>query len=122
MLWRLPDDDDDYAKRIAALKRRFTRGYLSAGGVEGELSTSQRRQRCRGVWQKRFWEHRIRDARDFRMHVDYIHTNPVKHGLATYPRDWPYSSFQRYVAMGWYEPDWCGRTDLPQNAEYVWLD
>ena len=54
------------------------------------------------------------------MHLDYIHLNPVKHGHVTRPADWPWSSFHRYVAQGWYDPDWCGRCDLPGSVEYLW--
>jgi len=122
MLWRLPEDDPDYSGRVGAMKKRFTRAYLAAGGVEAEVSASQRRQRCRGVWQKRFWEHRIRDARDFRMHLDYIHANPLKHALVSLPRDWPASSFHRYVKLGWYDLDWCGRVELPGSTEYLWVE
>ncbi len=122
VLWRLPEGDADYAARIGALKKRFTRAYLARGGAEGEVSASQHRQRCRGVWQKRFWEHRIRNARDFHMHVDYIHANPVKHGLVALPREWAHSTFVRFVDAGWYEDDWCGRIDLPGNTEYVWVE
>ncbi len=64
-------------------------------------------------------EHTIRNARDFRMHLDYIYANPVKHGLAARPGDWPWSSFRRYVEMGWYEADWCGRVELPGTVEYA---
>ena len=53
------------------------------------------------------------------MHVDYIHVNPVKHELVALPADWPWSSFHRYVDDGWYEPDWCGRVDLPGSVEYL---
>jgi len=120
MLWRMPEGDADYSTRIAATKKRFTRSYLAAGGAEAPVRPGQRRHRLRGVWQPRFWEHTIRDARDYHRHLDYIHLNPVKHGLVASPREWPHSSFHRYVEMGWYEPDWCGRTDLPGNIEYVW--
>jgi putative transposase len=122
MLWRLPEGDTDYSSRIGALKKRFMRRYLMRGGREGRVAPGQRRHRRRGVWQQRFWEHTISDARDFHRHVDYIHTNPVKHGLVDYPRDWPHSSFHRYVKTGWYESDWCGQTDLPGNVEYVWAE
>ena len=121
-LWQLPDGDADYSSRIGAMKKRFTRAYLAAGGAEAEVSASQRRQRCRGVWQKRFWEHRVRDAKDFRMHLDYIHANPVRHGLASRPGDWPASSFRRYVKLGWYEPDWCGRVELPGSTKYLCVE
>jgi putative transposase len=60
----------------------------------------------RGIWQRRFWEHTIRDDADFRVHVDYIHDNPVRHGLVGHPGDWPYSSFRAAVARGRYPPDW----------------
>ena len=119
MLWRMPADDTDYSRRIALLKRRFTKAYLASGGQEAPVAPGQARHRLRGVWQRRFWEHTIRDARDFRVHLDYIHLNPVKHGLAERPGDWQWSSFARYVEMGSYEPDWCGRSDLPENVEYV---
>jgi len=121
-IWRLPPDDTDYSGRIAAIKKRFTRAYLASGGAEGTVLAGQRRHRQRGVWQAPFWEHTIRDSKDFHLHVDYIHANPVKHGLVDYPRDWPHSSFHRYVQAGWYEADWCGRTDLPGNVEYIWLE
>jgi len=68
-------------------------------------------RRARGelaLWQRRFWEHTIRDDRDFERHVDYIHYNPVKHALVKRVRDWPYSSFHRYVRLGLLPTDWCG--------------
>jgi len=60
----------------------------------------------------RGWEHTIADRRDFMMHLDYIHVNPVKHGLAQWPADWPWSSFHRYLKDGWYEPNWCGHVNI----------
>ena len=122
MLWRMGEDDRDYSARIASIKRRFTRAYLATDGTEAAITDSRSRQGYRGIWQRRFWEHTIRDARDFHRHLDYIHVNPVKHGLADRPRDWPHSSFHRYIEMGWYEPDWCGQTDLPGNVEYQWTE
>lgn len=122
MLWRLDEADTDYSVRIRVLKDRFTRAFLAAGGTEAEVPAGQARHRLRGVWQRRFWEHTIRDAKDFRMHLDYIHANPVKHCLTQRPRDWPWSSFGRYVNVGWYEPDWCGRVDLPGTVEYYEVD
>ena len=119
MLWRMPGEDKDYSGRISLWKRRFTDAYLALGGPEAPVPEGQRRKRNRGVWQAKFWEHTIRDGRDFRMHLDYIHANPVKHGLAQRPGDWQWSSFHRYVEMGWYEPDWCGRVDLPEAVEYL---
>ena len=65
----------------------------------------------RGIWQRRYWEHVIRDADDLRNHVDYIHYNPVKHGHVRQVSDWPYSSFHRYVRAGVYAPEWGGTVD-----------
>jgi len=121
-LWRMPEGDTDYSTRLGRVKKVFTDGWLARGGREAEVTAGQARARRRGVWQKRFMEHTIRDARDFKMHLDYIHVNPVKHGLARLPRDWPWSSFHRWVDLGEYEPDWCGRAELPGNVEYYWHD
>lgn len=75
------------------------------------VSASKSRRREKGVWQRRFWEHRIRDEEDLARHVDYIHFNPVKHGLVSQVGDWPYSSFHRYVGRGLLPADWGGRDD-----------
>lgn len=120
MIWTLEDLDLDYSVRVSAFKKRFTREWLASGGAEAPVARGQRRHRLRGVWQRRFWEHTIRDARDFKMHLDYIHINPVKHGLARQPKDWSWSSFRRYVQMGEYDEDWCGRVELPGTVEYYW--
>jgi len=79
-------------------------------------------KRHRGVWQRKFREHTIRDTKGFHMHFDYIHLNPVKHSLISRPGDWPWSSFRRCVKRGWYDADWCGRIDLAGNIEYAWLE
>ena len=111
VLMRLPEGEQDYSRRIAAVKRNFTKAYLAAGRPEGKNSDARRRKRCRGIWQDRFYEHWIRDYADFKRHLDYIHVNPVKHALAATPGDWPWSSFHRYLRLGWYEPDWCGELE-----------
>jgi putative transposase len=118
-IWRMPEHDKDFSVRIAAIKKRFTRAYLAAGGREARVPTGQARSRRRGVWQRKFWEHTIRDAKDFRKHLDYIHMNPVKHGLVERPGDWAASSFHRCVEEGWYEPNWFGPVDLPGTVEYL---
>lgn len=103
-LWQLPPDDDDYPLRWRLIKARF------AMGVADDISptASRRRRGERGVWQRRYWEHRIRDEADHARHMDYIHYNPVKHGHAAKARDWPYSSFRRWAARGMYADDWGG--------------
>lgn len=121
-LWRLPEDDANYSTRVAQIKKRFTDAWLARGGREGLVSPGKRRWRRRGVWQPRFWEHTIRGPTDFKMHLDYIHLNPVKHGLVRYPKDWPWSSFRRWANLGEYDIDWLGRVDLPGAVEYFWHD
>ena len=103
-LWQLPSGDADYATRWALIKGGFSRA-LPAGD---RISTSRRKRGERGIWQRRFWEHQIRDERDFERHADYIHYNPVKHGHAPTAAAWLYSSFHSYVARGVYPPDWAG--------------
>jgi putative transposase len=105
-IWTLPDGDCDYSKRWAWIKREFSSTWLASGGTELAPSEGQLRQRRRGVWQPRFWEHTIRDDADLANHFDYIHFNPVKHGLARCPHGWNYSSFHRHVAMGNYDQNW----------------
>jgi putative transposase len=105
-IWTLPGGNSDYPNRWKAIKAKFTAEWLSLGGREWRVSEGYRRQRRRGVWQPRFIEHMIRDENDLLHHADYIHYNPVKHGYVRCPRDWPWSSFHRYVLSGDYLPDW----------------
>jgi putative transposase len=106
LLMTLPPGDADYSTRVAAIKVGFTRAQLAAGGAEQPRSHSRVRKRRRGIWQRWFWEHTIRDMTDFNTHLDYIHYNPVKHGLAHCPHEWPFSSFARHVSAGKYGADW----------------
>ena len=112
-LWTLPPGDDAYAMRWRWIKREFTRAWLSHGGIEQPRSTPRLRERRRGVWQRRFWEHTIRDEADLESHFDYIHYNPVKHALVQRPRNWPWSSFHRWVEAGHYAVDWADTHALP---------
>lgn len=110
-IWTLPADDHDFSMRWRKIKEDFTRSYRAAGGSEGTISAGQERKGLRGVWQPRFWEHVIRDERDCQRHVDYIHCNPVKHGYASCPHAWPWSSFDRWVKDNVYTHDWCCQGD-----------
>ena len=101
-IWTLPDGDADYPTRWRLIKSTFSRGLQ--GGER--LSASRANKGERGIWQRRYWEHTLRDDEDFARHVDYIHFNPVKHGHASKTSDWPYSSFQRMVRLGHYPADW----------------
>ena len=102
-IWQLPDDDSDFAKRWMLVKRHFS---LATPVTEEVMNQSRRGKRERAIWQRRYWEHRIRDEDDFARHLDYIHFNPVKHGHVVSPWDWPYSSLAACAQRGWYLPDW----------------
>jgi len=106
-VWTLPEGDNDYSTRWASIKSAFSR-KADEFLVIGRVSGSMRNKRERGVWQRRFWEHQIRDDDDFRAHCDYIHYNPVKHGLAMSPWDWEFSTFRRFVGLGIYDRMWGG--------------
>nr|WP_255190012.1 transposase [Methylomonas rapida] len=105
-LWRLPLGDADFSGRWREIKKYVSKRIGGEGKRTGE----------RDVWQRRFWDHLIRDEEDWRRHVDYVHFNPVKHGLATAPSDWPYSSFRKFVAAGLYDAGWASG-GLPDNIK-----
>ena len=100
----LPAGDDDFPRRWRLIKAAFSR---SIPGPEN-CTSSRRRRGERGIWQRRYWEHLIRDEHDYRAHMDYVHVNPVRHGLVSRVADWPYSTFHRLVADGIYPADWAG--------------
>jgi putative transposase len=93
-VWSLPPNDADYPLRWSLIKSGFSRGLTD----RGEQSYSKTAKRERGLWQRRYWEHAIRDDADLERHVDYLHLNPVKHGHVGRVADWPHSSFHRYVS------------------------
>ena len=100
-VWTLPPGDADYARRVQLIKAAFTRQLVwrhvpVEKGPRGEFR----------LWQKRYWEHTIRDDRDFEAHVNYVHINPVKHGHVTRAADWPYSTVHRYIERGLAPVDW----------------
>lgn len=105
-IWTLPPNDDDFPARWANLKRLFTQSYLRAGGQALPVSLNRQKHQERGVWQARYWEHRIRDEAEMFAYRDYIHLNPVKHGYVRAPTDWPWSSVHRHLRLGWLAPDW----------------
>jgi len=113
-IWTLPADDTDYSMRWGWIKQRFS-ARIRRQLVLPEPSATRRQRHESSVWQRRFWEHCIRDEADFAAHCDYIHYNPVKHGLVTAPRDWPYSTFHRLVRAGGYPPDWGGPVAEPPS-------
>ena len=103
-LWTLPEGASDFPSRWRDIKTAFSK---SLPATEQRSAVMIRRGE-RGIWQRRYWEHTIRDDCDYAAHMDYIHFNPIKHGLVDNPADWPFSSFPRCVASGLYPADWLG--------------
>ena len=107
-LWTLPENDADFSTRWRLIKSHFARSI-----EPGEALSARRQQKQeRGIWQRRFWEHAIRDQRDFDAHLDYIHYNPVKHGWASRVADWPHSSFHEFVKDGLYPLEWAASAEV----------
>jgi putative transposase len=103
-VWTLPAGDTAFPLRWQMIKALFSRSVPRAE----ERRASLVRKREAGIWQRRYWEHTIRDDQDYADHIDYILFNPVKHGLAAHPGDWSFSSFATYVRLGLYPSDWAG--------------
>lgn len=112
-VWTLPTGDSDNATRWRHIKSTFSRA-LSAGE---RRSTRRIAKAERGIWQRRYWEHLIRDERDLAAHIDYVHFNPVKHGHVTRVAEWPYSTFHRYVASGHLPVDWAADPSMKDAGE-----
>ena len=104
-----PSADSDFSSRWQRIKGRFTRAVVGEGLPIGRSEKGEY-----SLWQRRFWEHTIRDEEDFSRHVDYIHYNPVKHRLVKRVVEWPYSSFHRYVRLGALPQDWAGT--IPEDG------
>jgi len=109
-IWALPPRDADFSVRMQKVKEFFTKAWVEAGGQEAVPTPSEAGRRHRGVWQARFWEHTVRDEADLKRCADYLHWNPVKHGLVQRVADYPWSSFHRYLRLGEYDAAW-GRED-----------
>ncbi len=108
-----PEGDADFEKRWRLIKGQFSK-QLPAFEWRTEV---QKRRNERGIWQRRYWEHAIRNEEDFCAHMDYVHINPLKHGLVTRVSDWPYSTFHHLVKMGIYPPDWAGENSVLPNYQ-----
>ncbi len=109
-IWTLPEHDDDFSNRWRQIKSYFTKRCLFEF-KDGRTAADQKRGE-RTVWQRRFWEHQIRNDADYIKHVEYIHYNPVKHRLVKSPKAWPHSSFHKFVKTGVYHDDWGAREEL----------
>jgi putative transposase len=116
-IWTLPPEDNNYAARWAIIKREVSKCCGRQFSIPENLSDSKQKRQESGIWQRRFWEHQIRDDLDFQRHMNYLHWNPVKHGYVRKLADWPFSSFHRLAAEGIYPPDWGG--DSIDEAEAI---
>ena len=116
-IWTLPTNDDDYSKRWGLIKAQFSKATKSCLHNEQWLTGTKRSRQESVNWQRRFWEHQIRGQQDYQRHMDYIHFNPVKHGLVLQAKDWPHSSFHRYVEQCVYPNDW-GNNFKPPKGNY----
>ena len=105
-VWTMADGDANYSSAWSLIKARFSRALAKQNTARTRNALGEL-----GIWQRRFWEHTIRDNRDLENHVNYVHYNPVKHGHVDRPVDWKYSSFHRYVLAGTLSPDWAALVD-----------
>ena len=109
-IWTLPEGDKDYPARWRLIKTFFTKRCQDH--YKQIQSESRIKKKEQAIWQRRYWEHLIRDEEDLRKHVEYIHYNPVKHEWARAPLDWQYFSFHRYVRDGIYDESWGARMEI----------
>jgi putative transposase len=105
-IWTLPSGDADFSTRWRHIKMAFAKSLPK----EERRSAVRKARNERGIWQRRFWEHMIRNETDYARHVEYCYINPVKHGLVTRVQDWPHSSFHRDIELGIFPLDWAGDT------------
>lgn len=119
-VWTLPPGDIRYPIRWKRLKEEFTRRYLAAGGAETQPNFSRLRHNERGIWQRRYWEHTVRDEDDLKRCVDYVHWNPKKHGHVSSVGDWRWSSFHRFASLGEYTLDWGAEDPTPAYDDPEW--
>jgi putative transposase len=117
-IWTLPPEDANFSSRWAMIKQYMSKACAQLMYDFEGLSRSKLDRKEKGVWQRRFWEHLIRDDDDFAKHMDYIHWNPVKHGYVPRVVDWPYSTFHKLVAQGVYLPDWGGCVESWDEAHF----
>jgi putative transposase len=101
------------------IKTFVTKHYGDRQDIKTDISISRQKRKERNLWQRRFWEHFIRDEKDFGKHCDYIHYNPVRHRLCNLPQDWKYSTIHRLIAQGVYPPN-LGIHEIPEMPESIW--
>ncbi len=114
-----PQIIDEFSLIIGSIKKRFTKA-IEDSFVDKNISISQDKRKEKGVWQRRFYDHVIRDENDLHRHLDYIHYNPVKHGYVEHVKDWAFSSFSKFVELKNYDSNWGSSTDVKhiETMEY----
>ena len=115
-LWTLPETDGSYAMRWALIKRLTAQAVRDA--MPPVTSKSMQARGEIGLWQRRYWEHQIRDENDLHRHIDYIHFNPVKHGLVASTDQWSHSTFHRYVREGQLPANWMVGNEPSMDGEF----
>lgn len=116
MIWKLPEDDVDYPTRLRLIKSHFSHHYNDKNRFG--LPESRIKKGEKTIWQRRYWEHFIRNEEDFSRHIEYIHFNPVKHGLVDSPILWKFSSFSDFVQQGLYPADWGENSSMDYLNKY----
>lgn len=116
-IWTLPPADGNYSKRWGMIKAGFSKRIKQRLHHHARASGSRQKHRESTIWQRRFWEHQIRDEEDYQRHLDYLHYNPVKYGLVKTVWEWPYSTFHRYLEEGVYSPQW-GADEIIRDGDY----
>ena len=114
----LPEHDLNYSIRIREIKRLFTKRYIEHYGEKSQRNFSHIHKKEATIWQRRFYEHTIRDDLDYQNHFDYIHYNPAHHGLVNNVSSWKWSTFHRYVRLGVYEPNWGENFTEDDSTDY----
>jgi len=112
-IWTLPLGDSDFSVRWRLIKSGFSRALPKTEKISKVRAVAGER----GIWQRHYWEHLIRDDLDYQRHVDYVHVNPLKHGYVHHVADWPYSTFHKYVEQGIYLPNWCSDINTDVGGE-----
>jgi putative transposase len=110
-IWTLPEKSSNFSLRWNLIKSRFSKRAKPLFHIKEWMNDSRRKHREITIWQRRFWEHQIKDDREYQIYMDYTHFNPVKHGLVERVVDWPFSTFHRYVKLGVYAEGWGGKTE-----------
>jgi len=117
-IWMMPEGDAAFSRRWNLIKRRVSLACADQYKQNKWITASKKKHRESTLWQRRFWEHQIRDQQDFNRHLDYIHYNPVKHGLCEQPVLWPYSTLHRYIKEGKCSRDWAAHHSIFKDGEY----